>query len=295
MYDCHAHFLPPTFSLADIEGSLRDPALSGVVVVSENLDQDLAAIQSILDHFQVQQQQNNTHLLKKLKFCIGIHPVQHGHSVTKDALDVEELLLSSLKRLETAVVGIGECGLDFSPHIVRPSYPRFNAPPSPVAVAAAATHPPHSWTEEDLKSSQRKMFQAQINLAISLSLPLNIHSRSAGHHAIQMILESNSPPSLFHAFDGKPSVALKAISHGHFFSIPPSVLHNESFQKLVSVLPLSSMLLESDSPALGPVKGERNVPGNIKVSASEIARIKSLPVEQVVEILDENALKLFRL
>jgi len=38
---------------------------------------------------------------------------------------------------------------------------------------------------EDLKDVQRAVFQQQILLANDLGLPVNVHSRSAGHHAVK--------------------------------------------------------------------------------------------------------------
>lgn len=64
-------------------------------------------------------------------------------------------------------------------------------------------------------------------------------------------------------------------------------------QKMVERLPLSALLLETDSPALPAVKGERNVPANVAVSARLIARIKGVSVEEVAAATARNARTLF--
>lgn len=71
----------------------------------------------------------------------------------------------------------------------------------------------------------------------------------------------------------------------------------QKFQKidLVKCIPLEQLCLETDSPVLGPVKGERNEPMNIKISAQFIAQVKNLPLEEVIRSTTENALRLFPL
>ncbi len=113
------------------------------------------------------------------------------------------------------------------------------------------------------KERQRIVFARFIELGRQLDLPLNIHSRSAGRHAIAMLLERNARRVQLHAFDGKLSAALPAVEAGYFFSVPPSIVRSRQKQKLVKGLPLSCLLLETDSPVLGPEPGTRNAPANI--------------------------------
>ncbi|EHA99711.1 Putative deoxyribonuclease TATDN3, partial [Heterocephalus glaber] len=156
--------------------------------------------------------------------CLGVHPVQglspeDQRSVT---LKVTVMKITEFKASLGCIVG-----LDFSP--------RF------------------AGTDEQ-KEEQRQVLIRQIQLAKRLNLPLNVHSRSAGRPTISLLREQDADRVLLHAFDGRPSVAMEGVRAGYFFSIPPSIIRSGQKQKLVKQLPLTSICLETDSPALGPEK-----------------------------------------
>jgi TatD DNase family protein len=140
---------------------------------------------------------------------------------------------------------------------------------------------------------QREIFQRFIGLSLELDLPLNVHSRSASRETVSLLLARGARRVLLHAFDGKVSTALPAMEAGYFLSIPPSIVRSLQKQKLAKRLPLSCLLLETDSPVLGPVSGERNEPANLTVALSAVAEIKEVPVEHVADAVAENARRLF--
>jgi TatD DNase family protein len=53
------------------------------------------------------------------------------------------------------------------------------------------------------------------------------------------------------------------------------------------------LLVETDSPVLGPVPGQRNEPFNLTVSIQAIAQIKGMPADAVVEAVAQNASRLY--
>ncbi|MBI2456502.1 MAG: TatD family hydrolase, partial [candidate division NC10 bacterium] len=126
-----------------------------------------------------------------------------------------------------------------------------------------------------------------------LHLPLNVHSRSAGRHAIAFLRERGARHVLLHAFDGKAATALEGVKAGYFFSIPPSVVRSAQKQKLVRHLPLECLLLETDSPVLGPDPAARNEPKNVTVACEAVAGLKGVTPEEIARITTDNARRLF--
>lgn len=143
------------------------------------------------------------------------------------------------------------------------------------------------------KALQRDIFGRFIGLSKELDLPLNVHSRSAGRHAVDLLLASGAQKVQMHAFDGKASAALPAVEAGYFFSIPPSIVRSRQKQKLVRRLPLTCLLVETDSPVLGPDPAARNVPANLPVAIKAIAEIKGLDRAAVIDQIVDNTRRLY--
>lgn len=177
-----------------------------------------------------------------------------------------EPIVEFIKQNHKKLVGIGEVGLDF-----------------------------YWQKEESQHNTQIERFERFIELSKQLDLPLVIHSRSAGKYAIELLSKHGVRRVMMHAFDGKVGHALDGAELGYYFSIPPSVVGSAQKQKLVAALPLDNLLLETDAPVLGPDRNTRNEPANVHISAEKIAEIKSVDVEQVLELTFNNAKELFRL
>lgn len=147
--------------------------------------------------------------------------------------------------------------------------------------------------EESDLALQREIFALFIDLSIELDLPLNVHSRSAGHYAIDLLRDRGAKRVQLHAFDGRAARADPAVEAGYFFSVPPSVVRSPQKQKLVRRLPLSCLLLETDSPVLGPERDQRNEPANALVSLRAIAEIKGVPESDIAAAMKANTARLY--
>ena len=140
---------------------------------------------------------------------------------------------------------------------------------------------------------QEEILARFVALSNELDLPLNVHSRSAGRHCIAFLKASGARHVLLHAFDGKASAAADGVRAGYFFSIPPSVVRSPQKQKLVRSLPLECVLLETDSPVLGPDPATRNEPMNVAIACQAVASLKGVSPEEVALVTTENARRLF--
>lgn len=147
--------------------------------------------------------------------------------------------------------------------------------------------------DEGKKDIQRRIFEAFVELSLELDLPLNVHSRSAGRQAVDLLLKKGAGKVQLHAFDGKAGAAQPAVEAGFFFSVPASIERSRQKQKLVRQLPLSCLLLETDSPVLGPAPENRNEPANAVIALKMIAEMKDASPEAVAEALYDNSRRLY--
>lgn len=141
---------------------------------------------------------------------------------------------------------------------------------------------------------QRRAFEELISIATDVKIPIQVHSRSAGKSALEVLQQASADCVHMHAFDGKSSLARMASNDlGYYFSIPTSVVRSPQKQKLVKAVNIERLLIETDSPVLAPERGIRNTPLNLPVVIKEIARILRRDEEELQDIILENTLRLF--
>jgi len=135
---------------------------------------------------------------------------------------------------------------------------------------------------------QELVLKRFLDLAKLLNVPIIVHSRMAEQRCIELIEASGCSKVVLHCFTGTLQLAERAIKNKWCFSIPPIVVYNKGFQRLVEVVPLHQLLTETDSPYLAPKPGTVNEPSNVAIVAEKIAEIKGLNVEEVKKILYLN-------
>lgn len=252
----------PLPDLVDVHAHMGDPDFDGdrEQVLVRAREAGLAAIVTVGE--------NMVDACRNLELAAADPMLKAAAGLYPTILDINQAdeMIAFIRRHQSKLVAIGEVGLDY--WVVK---------------------------EDSEKECQRWIFKRFIELSGELDLPLNVHSRSAGRHAVALLLENPAVRVHMHAFDGKAAAALPAVEAGYFFSIPPSIVRSRQKQKLVKLLPLSCLLVETDSPVLGPDPQTRNEPANLPVVIRAIARIKAIPEAAVVEAVAENTKRLYGL
>ena len=103
---------------------------------------------------------------------------------------------------------------------------------------------------------------------------------------------------VFHSFSGDiPFLEAVLSNHYHVSFTGPVTFKNTNYNKLIDVVPLEQLLLETDSPFLAPVpfRGKRNEPSYVKYIAEKIAQVKGVSIDKLAEVTTENAKSLFHL
>ncbi len=192
---------------------------------------------------------------------MGLHPC----SVNKDW---ENQLKTIYKELKTnAYCGVGEIGIDL-------------------------------YWDKTYAQEQELVYRTQINWAIELNLPIVIHSRESLDQTIGVVQEMQNGKlrGIFHCFNGSIDQANRIMDLGFYLGIGGVITYkNAGVDKVVSQLPLESMVLETDAPYLSPVpfRGKRNEPSYLIYIAEKIAAIKEMTLEEVKRITAANAIKIF--
>jgi TatD DNase family protein len=128
---------------------------------------------------------------------------------------------------------------------------------------------------------------------------LFIHSRDAAQDTYTIMKETHAEEAggIIHCFSYGPSQAKLYLEKGFYLGIGGVVTFQNAkkLKEVVEYAPITQMVLETDSPYLSPVpnRGKRNTSLNIPYIAKEIAKIKNMDVETVIQITNENAKKIY--
>ena len=148
---------------------------------------------------------------------------------------------------------------------------------------------------------QQEVFAAQLDLALSLNLPVIIHSREAFAEIFDILItyRGRGLRGVFHSFSGgEEEVAWIRNFGGFYFGVGGVItFKNSNLKEVIRQIPIQEIVLETDSPYLAPVpyRGKRNMPSYIPIIAEAIATYKALALDQVEESTTQNAQKLFNL
>lgn len=192
-------------------------------------------------------------------FAAGFHP-ENLEGASINDLDIIEKYAQNEK-----CVAIGEIGLDY-----------------------------HWMTST--KEIQRNFFEKQIELSHKLDLPVIVHDREA-HGDTLDILKAMKPKGVLHCFSGSKEMAKEIIKLGMYIGLNGVVTFSNARKSLevVKEIPLDRLVLETDCPYLAPtpMRGKRNDSSLIPYIAQRIGEVLEMDAQEILNITNENAKKLY--
>ncbi|NKI30689.1 TatD family hydrolase [Croceivirga thetidis] len=153
------------------------------------------------------------------------------------------------------------------------------------------------WDKSFLKQ-QQEAFIRQIRLAKKKKLPIVIHCREAFDEIFE-ILEQEKDDNLFgifHCFTGNLTQANRAIDLNMRLGIGGVVtFKNGKIDKFLNQVPISHVVLETDSPYLAPTpfRGKRNESFYLKTILEKVSSLYGLNENEVARITTENSIEVF--
>lgn len=197
---------------------------------------------------------------------IGLHPEEVGADWENVLQKMREYIVPG-----HPFIAIGEVGLDFY------------------------------WTRDN-EREQLAAFERQVEWSVETRLPLMIHCRKAQNEmvAVMRCYQNELPGGVFHCFTGNEKEAEQLLDFHNFVLGIGGVL---TFKKshlpevLPASVPLSRIVLETDSPYMAPVpkRGERNESAYVEFVLKRLAEAYGVKDEEVARQTNENVERVFHI
>lgn len=193
---------------------------------------------------------------------LGVHPEDCEKFSDSTAKKIMELAK------DEKVVGIGEIGLDYH------------------------------YTKEN-KDIQKRVFITQLEIAKILDLPVVIHDREAHFDTLEILKAQKMEHVLLHCYSGSVEFMKECAKLGYKFALGGVVTFKNAREpkEVATAIDMEDLMLETDCPYLAPhpFRGEENSPKYIGFVAKEIANLKNISYDSVVNQTSINARKFFNL
>jgi TatD DNase family protein len=191
---------------------------------------------------------------------LGIHPHEAGTATTDDLAALRELLA------HPKAVAVGETGLDWF---------RDYAP----------------------ADDQRRLFAAELELAVELAKPVVIHTRAADDDTLAALADHPGTVVL-HCFSS-PHMLPTALERGWYVSFAGNATYPKAVDLRLAAtqVPVERILAETDSPYLSPqpVRGKRNEPANVVHTLAALAQARGEEPAELERQIELNATACFGL
>jgi TatD DNase family protein len=150
---------------------------------------------------------------------------------------------------------------------------------------------------------QEEYFARHIELARRLGKPFAIHCREAEADVVRMLraeFDKRGPiRAVMHSFTGDIATARSCLDMGLFISFAGMLTYPnaQNLRDVAKEIPLDRLLVETDCPYLAPqpVRGKRNEPAYVFHTATVLAEVKGVSLDEIAAQTTRNARKLFGL
>ena len=146
------------------------------------------------------------------------------------------------------------------------------------------------------KASQIELFEAQLELAHELDLPVIMHCRDATEDFVGL-MEKHRPRGVVHCFSGSAETAEQLLKLGLYIGFTGALTFKNAkkAKRAFGVVPTDRLLFETDCPYMAPppFRGKRCYSEMIAYVAAEAESLSGIPAQHLVDITNNNAKKLF--
>ena len=183
-----------------------------------------------------------------------------------------------------SIIAVGECGLD---HHWNPS---------------GADGRCEDDFDEQLYRGERELFEAQIELARELKLPVIVHSRDAFEDTLECIKNIGYHNGIIHCYSYGIDEARTFLDLGWYIALGGGITYTkksklEQMQQLIRFIPSDRLLTETDAPYLAPVpfRGQPNTPVLVEHVFNFISETRGISLEELNSLVDKNIKTLFNI
>ena len=281
MFDthCHLNFLVFEGILEKVISEAKNEGVKKIVVPGTDVETSKKAVEISKKY-------------EEIYAAVGIHP-HHIYEVKSQKAKVKSYnlklkinkLIEEIENLlkEEKVVAVGEIGLDR--HIYKKTkYENYQI-------------------DDEFINLQKEIFLAQLNLAKKYKKAVIIHNREAKDDLLKILNTCYlllDTPMVFHCCEPDFDLLNFAKKNHIYIGVDGDVTYDPKKQAFVKEIPLSLLVLETDSPFLtpAPLRNDQktkfpNTPKNLILVAQKVAEIKGEKVEKIMEITKENGERLF--
>lgn len=258
--------------MIDSHCHLADEVFAGDLdeVVRRSQDAGLERVLVILEAGNVKEAAQAERLVQSwpvTRFAIGVHP----HQAHQYAADPERAgaVVREQFAATPAARAVGEIGLDY----------HYDYSPREV---------------------QHAVFRSQVRAALTLDVPVVIHTREADEDTIAILQDAGEGRlrGVLHCFTGTPALRDAGLALGFYVSLAGILTFPKAadLRETARAVPLDRLLTETDSPFLAPVpfRGKRNEPAHVARVVETLAEMHGAPVEQLARQTAANFHTLFR-